>query len=169
MNDLKSHFRYNNSQRNGILLLVLIIVLFQLIYFFADFSKEVNTDLNSNKVVRFQKEIDSLKQINKNQMASLLTLGMPAKPDEKSEVAHKPGIENPVDIHGYRLLEMIGQGGGGTVWRAWQDNTQREVAIKMLPVGLETNQRAQIRFEREVEMSSRLEHPHIARIYDSGG
>jgi len=63
MNDLKYHFWYNNSQRNGVLFLVLLIVLFQLIYFFVDFSKEDTTDLNSNKVARFQKEIDSLKQI----------------------------------------------------------------------------------------------------------
>ena len=63
MNDLKSHFWYNNSQRNGILLLVLLIVLIQFIYFFVDFSKEDTADLNSNKIARFQKEIDSLKQI----------------------------------------------------------------------------------------------------------
>ena len=59
----KSHFWYNNSQRNGILFLVLLIVLLQLIYFFVDFSVEDNTDLNSNEISRFQKEIDSLKQI----------------------------------------------------------------------------------------------------------
>ena len=63
MNFFKSHFWYNNSQRNGVLFLVLLIVLFQLIYFFVDFSKEDTTDLNSNKIARFQKEIDSLKQI----------------------------------------------------------------------------------------------------------
>ena len=63
MNDLKSHFWYNTSQRNGVLFLVILIIALQLIYFFVDFSKEDTTDLNSNKVAKFQKEIDSLKQI----------------------------------------------------------------------------------------------------------
>ena len=63
MNFFKSHFWYNNSQRNGILFLVLLIIILQLIYLFVDFSTEDTTDLNSNKIVRFQKEIDSLKLI----------------------------------------------------------------------------------------------------------
>ena len=63
MSFFKSHFWYNTGQRNGILLLVFIIVILQLIYFFVDFSNEDATDLDSNKIVRFQKEIDSLKQI----------------------------------------------------------------------------------------------------------
>ena len=63
MNDLKSHFWYNNSQRNGILLLVLIIVILQLIYFFVDFSNQDTTELNTKDIVNFQAEIDSLKQI----------------------------------------------------------------------------------------------------------
>ena len=63
MNDLKSHFWYNNGQRNGILLLVLIIVILQLIYFFVDFSNEDTTELNTKDIVNFQAKIDSLKQI----------------------------------------------------------------------------------------------------------
>jgi len=59
----KSHFWYNNSQRNGIFFLVLLIISLQLIYFFTDFSKEDATDLNSKDISKFQKEIDSLKAI----------------------------------------------------------------------------------------------------------
>ena len=61
----KSHFWYNNSQRNGILFLVLLIITLQLIYFFVipSISTEDSTDLNSNEIIEFQQEIDSLKQI----------------------------------------------------------------------------------------------------------
>jgi len=65
MNRFKSHFWYNNSQRNGILFLVLLIITLQLIYFFVipSISTEDSTDLNSNEIIEFQQEIDSLKQI----------------------------------------------------------------------------------------------------------
>lgn len=63
MNFFKSLFWYNNSQRNGILFLVILIIAFQLIYFYVDFSKNEVDNLNSDKIVKFQNEIDSLKQI----------------------------------------------------------------------------------------------------------
>ena len=114
-------------------------------------------------------------KIDKDQIASLLTIGASPERDDDTvlvsmttRVMDKSTSTSRPEIHGYRLIEVIGQGGGGTVWRAWQHNTQREVALKILAPGLETNQRAQIRFEREVELTSRLEHPCIARIYDSG-
>ena len=63
MNNFKSHFWYNKSQRNGIFFLALIIIALQLIYFFVDFSPEDKTNLNSKEIIDFQKEIDSLKLI----------------------------------------------------------------------------------------------------------
>jgi len=63
MNNFKSHFWYNKSQRNGILFLALIIIVLQLVYFYVDFSPKDETNLNSDEVIAFQKEIDSLKLI----------------------------------------------------------------------------------------------------------
>jgi len=63
MKYLKSHFRYNRSQRNGVLFLVFIIVILQLTYFFVDFSSNDKVEINSNKIAQFQKEIDSFKKI----------------------------------------------------------------------------------------------------------
>jgi len=63
MKNNKSHFWYNNSQRNGIFFLVLLIIILQLVYFLADFSKKDTTDLNSIEIVNFQRDLDSLKAI----------------------------------------------------------------------------------------------------------
>jgi serine/threonine protein kinase len=73
-----------------------------------------------------------------------------------------PGFE------GYEVFERIGEGGLGTVWRALQLSTQRQVALKVLGSGTFGTEKARMRFEREVELTARLEHPNIARIYDSG-
>ncbi|PHR69211.1 MAG: hypothetical protein COA67_10795 [Lutibacter sp.] len=61
MKNLKSHFRYNKRQRNGVFFLLFLILLFQGIYFFTDFSSENTTELNSNEIALFQNQIDSLK------------------------------------------------------------------------------------------------------------
>src|SRR3954468_9485336 len=74
----------------------------------------------------------------------------------------------PVTVNGYRLFGVIGKGGMGTVWKAVQLSTQREVALKMLDVALLGSEKARSRFEQEVELAASLEHPHIARVYDSG-
>ncbi|WP_298765842.1 helix-hairpin-helix domain-containing protein [uncultured Polaribacter sp.] len=63
MNFLKSHFWYNKSQRNGIFLLVLIIIIFQFIIFFDVFSSSKKIAITTPEIVAFQKQIDSLKKI----------------------------------------------------------------------------------------------------------
>jgi WD40 repeat protein len=56
----------------------------------------------------------------------------------------------------------------GTVWCALQLSTRRDVALKLLGPGVFGSEKARTRFEREVELTARLEHPNIARVYDSG-
>ena len=68
----------------------------------------------------------------------------------------------------YQLLDPVGHGAMGTVWRAVQLSTRRQVALKLLPPWALGSRRARRRFEREVELTARLEHPHIARVYDGG-
>ncbi len=72
------------------------------------------------------------------------------------------------DLEGYQMLEQIGQGGMGTVWSAIQKGTQRKIALKILGTGTMVSAKARLRFEREVELTARLEHPNIASRYDSG-
>ena len=83
-----------------------------------------------------------------------------------SSGADEPGL--PPDIEGYKIIECIGKGGMGTVWRAEQLSTHREVALKLMASAQFDSAKARARFEREVELTARLDHPNIARVYDSG-
>jgi len=66
----------------------------------------------------------------------------------------------------YRLLERIGEGGMGEVWKAHDDNLDRDVAIKLLLHGRVGNTTARERFRREALVLSRLSHPGVATIFD---
>jgi len=59
---MQSHFKFSNKQRNGIFLLLSLIIAFQCIYFFADFSSDT-IEVNQTELNLFQQEIDSLKLI----------------------------------------------------------------------------------------------------------
>ncbi len=89
--------------------------------------------------------------------------------------ASRDAKQNPVPIgttsphvEGYQILGRLGTGGMGTVWRAIQLSTKREVAVKLLGGKRLTSNKARGRFEREVMLSAQLTHPNIARVYDSG-
>lgn len=71
-------------------------------------------------------------------------------------------------VEGYEITGLLGEGGMGTVWRAVQLSTHRQVALKLLGRGAFGSEKDRARFEREVELTARLEHPNIGRIYDSG-
>ncbi len=72
------------------------------------------------------------------------------------------------DIEGYKIIEPLGEGGMGIVWRAEQLSTRRQVALKLMVSHRIESPKAQARFQREVELTARLDHPNIARIYESG-
>jgi len=69
--------------------------------------------------------------------------------------------------HGrYRVLEKIGEGGMGVVYRARDERLQREVAVKVLPIGRLHDETMRHRFRREALTLSTLNHPNIAIIHD---
>ena len=66
----------------------------------------------------------------------------------------------------YRIVEEIGAGGMGVVYRAYDRHLDRDVAIKILPSGLLANATARQLFHKEAHTLSKLNHPNIATVYD---
>ena len=70
-------------------------------------------------------------------------------------------------IGNYTILETIGRGGMGIVYRARQDKPNRVVALKVLSPTL-VDAESVARFDREIEVLGLLQHPGICRIHDAG-
>src|SRR6266542_6318715 len=66
----------------------------------------------------------------------------------------------------YRLLDKIGSGGMGEVYRARDERLQRDVALKLLPAGLLGDEAARKRFRQEALALSQLNHPNITTAHD---
>jgi len=68
----------------------------------------------------------------------------------------------------YRLLDMLGRGGMGEVWRAFDTATDRVVALKVLPPNLVDDTVFQQRFQREARAAAGLNEPHVVPIHSFG-
>jgi eukaryotic-like serine/threonine-protein kinase len=69
-------------------------------------------------------------------------------------------------ISHYRILEELGRGGMGVVYRARDEHLPRDVALKVLPPGMFSDETARSRFRREAQTLSQLNHPNIAMVLD---
>ncbi len=83
---------------------------------------------------------------------------------DRSEEGRPPGLEVSGSIGRYRLMERIGAGGFGTIFKAWDPVSERAVAIKTCTLGTEGH----ARFFREAEVAGSLHHPNITEVYESG-
>lgn len=77
----------------------------------------------------------------------------------------KPAVDERVVSH-FRLVEALGSGSMGRVYKAWDLRLNRWVALKFLPPQLADDSQANARFRREAEAASSLEHGHICSIFD---
>jgi serine/threonine-protein kinase len=94
---------------------------------------------------------------------------LPAAPDAPAAGVHASGLAAGDRVGPYRLLREIGGGGMADVWLAERADGafKREVALK-LPLVSRLRRDLAERFGRERDILARLEHPHIARLYDAG-
>ena len=99
------------------------------------------------------------------------------RPAERGK--HEPSVHSPTplklkqkltqwpNIPGYEILENIGVGGMGVVYKARQRQLNRTVAIKMIQGGY-SGERERIRFQLEGEAVAKLSHPHIVQVFQIG-
>ena len=66
----------------------------------------------------------------------------------------------------YRLIEQIGEGGMGVVYRARDEHLGRDVAVKVLPERTVADEAARKRFRKEAKALSKLNHPNIQTVHD---
>jgi serine/threonine protein kinase/formylglycine-generating enzyme required for sulfatase activity len=78
-----------------------------------------------------------------------------------------PGPQGPQRMGRYRLDRLIGSGGMGVVYEAWDETLRRRVAIKVLPPGAQS-QIALERFQQEALLTARLDHPNVVVVHEAG-
>jgi hypothetical protein len=121
-------------------------------------ARAVNHLSNLPSVTRSTQSSETLPMLS---AIGAMTQGVASSPDSGASLV-LPRIE------GYHITQWIGAGAMGTVWAAVQLGTQRTVALKLLNSAMFASEEARACFHREVELSARLEHPNVARVYDSG-
>ena len=85
------------------------------------------------------------------------------------------GLTTPLDtplvgreVDGLKLVELLGAGGMGRVFKAWDSRLERHVAVKFLADRLAIRPEFRERFAREARALSAINHPHVAQIYAAG-
>ena len=95
---------------------------------------------------------------------------------EKSEEAktlHTPrsargSQQEPKRVGEFRILRVIGRGGMGTVYEAYQESMHRNVALKIMDASAVPSRKEGVRFEREAWIGGRLSHPNVIKVYGHG-
>lgn len=123
---------------------------------FASDLREIWGTLIVTDVAAFEARLSK----DESQMSSASKLGVGDTQQEASK------FNLPRDIGDYELLEVIGRGGMGVVYRAVQRSLNREVAVKMIQENRPLDPESRLRFITEAEATARLQHPSIVPVYE---
>jgi serine/threonine protein kinase/ABC-type glycerol-3-phosphate transport system substrate-binding protein len=120
---------------------------------------------------RSRRPADALAAFERARDALARELGVDPSPDLRR--LHERILREDPDLdlegeplRGYRLLEQVGEGAFGVVYRAVQPQVGREVAIKAVHPELANHPDFVRRFDHEAQIVARLEHPHVVPLYD---
>ncbi|HEY6564416.1 MAG TPA: serine/threonine-protein kinase [Pirellulaceae bacterium] len=91
-----------------------------------------------------------------------------ARIDDTSPVLGASDTAVKQSVPGYQLLEVIGRGGMGVVYKARQTSVDRIVAVKMILSGQHAGAAEHARFQNEAQAAASLQHPHIAQVFEAG-
>jgi ABC-type branched-subunit amino acid transport system substrate-binding protein/streptogramin lyase len=80
------------------------------------------------------------------------------------DAAFTPGMT----FAGYRIDSLLGRGGMGVVYRAWDESLERPVALKLIAPELAEDERFRVRFLRESRLAASLDHPNVVPIHEAG-
>ncbi len=108
----------------------------------------------------------SLSSPDTKQLATLLVERQRLTPFQASHIYQGRGQD--LLLGEYILVDKLGAGGMGQVFKAQHRRMKRLVALKVLPTAIADNAEAIKRFQREVEAAAKLTHPHIVQAFDAG-
>src|SRR5262249_39958008 len=92
----------------------------------------------------------------------------PATLGTEPVAAREPLSDAHPNIPGFEILGVLGWGGLGVVYRAWQQRLNRMIALKMVRAGAQASSRVLARFRVEAEAVARLQHPNVVQIHQVG-
>jgi serine/threonine protein kinase/tetratricopeptide (TPR) repeat protein len=127
--------------------------------------RQITELLQAAKLLKIQERTAFLAEIDpalRSEIEALLAL----EDREKTRIEVEP-VSAGTQVAHYRIEAKLGEGGMGIVFRALDTKLSRPVAIKFLPSDM-ADAAAQRRFQREAQMASSLNHPHILTVHDVG-
>jgi eukaryotic-like serine/threonine-protein kinase len=116
-------------------------------------------------------EVDSLLAAYEEAPDALDALAAQLMPRALDDLSRALGAEAPLpeqQVGRYRILERLGGGGMGEVYRAHDPELDRQVALKLLPPHLTADPEARARLKTEARAASALDHPNIAVVHEIG-